>query len=90
MQIINTDEELILSLKEKDFDNLKKSLDSLNLSSENAEIRDYWFSEGVWIIETDDNEKFIVIFGKSQIHLILKKTNNFEQLKTKFLNFLNS
>ena len=88
MHSINTNEELIITLKEKDFDTLKKCLESLNLSSENADVLDYWFSEGAWDIETDDNEKFLIIFGKLQIHVILKKIENYEQLKKKFLNFL--
>ena len=88
MHSTNTNEELVLSLKEKDFGTLKKCLESLKLSSENAEVLDHWFSEGAWNIETDDNEKFLIVFGKSQIHVIIKKTEKYEQLKKKFLAFL--
>lgn len=88
MYSINTEKELIFSIKEKDFDNFKSFLESLNLKDGNEEVREFWFSEGVWNVETDEGTNFLVIFGKSQIHLLIRKDSNFDDLKAKFLSFV--
>jgi len=88
MHSMNTLTEIIFSIKEKDFPKFKAFLESLKLSAENAEILDFWFYEGVWDIESDTGEKFLVIFGKSQIHIIIRKDKNFEKLRDKFLNYI--
>ena len=87
MRTIHNDTELILSLVKKEFPKFKSFLKSLNLRHGNQEILDFWFSEGAWNVETEDGEKFIVIFGKSRIHVILKKNKKFKSIKKKFFKF---
>ena len=84
----NTPTELILTLHKKEHQKCKEFLESLKLSSENAEILEHWFSEGAWNIETDENERLLIFFGKEKIHVVLKKNDQFEQLKNKCFKFL--
>jgi|TARA_B100001971_G_C18184792_1_gene534939 hypothetical protein len=88
MHSINTENELIFSIKEKDHNSFKSFLESLNLKDGNEEVCEFWFSEGAWNVETDDGINFIVIFGKSQIHLLIRKDSHFEDMKAKFLSFV--
>ncbi len=88
MHSINNEEEHILSFAEKDHPKIKEFLESLNLEDGNEEVLQHWFYEGVWNVETKDKENFILIFGKSKIHLILKKAENYEQLREKLLKFV--
>jgi hypothetical protein len=88
MHSINTKQEVIFSINEKDFDDFKSFLESLNLKDGNEEVRELWFSEGAWPVETEEGQNFIVVFGKSQIHLILRKDENSDLLKNKFLTFV--
>lgn len=88
MNSINTETEIIFSIEEKDFPKFKSFLESLKLSGENSEILDFWFDEGAWNIESDEGERFIVIFGKSMIHIIIRKDDNFEKLRDKLLKFI--
>ena len=61
---------------------------SLELSDENSEILNHWFKEGVWNIESDNKETFLVIFGKSKIHIILRKEREYKKFLDKFLKFI--
>lgn len=84
----HTEDDWIVSMDEEEFDTFRSFLRSLNLSAENSEVLDHWFSESVWNVESDDGEKFLVVFGKVKIHIIMKKNEQFEELQKKFLTFL--
>ncbi len=88
MHSSNTQTEIIFSIKKKDFLKFKSFLESFNLSAQNAEILRHWFYESAWNIESDDGEKLLVIFGRSQIHIIIRKDSNFEKLRDKFLSYV--
>jgi len=84
----NTEEELIIGIKEKDFNKFKEFLKSLDLRDGNQDLLEHWFYESAWLVESEDGEKFTVIFGKKMIHLFLKKNNKFKQLEKKFFQFI--
>ena len=85
MRLIHTGDEIIFSMPKKYFDKFRMFLESLELDGENSEILQFWFSEGAWNIETENNEKMLVFFGRKFIHLVIKKDGSFEKIRDKFL-----
>ena len=90
---IHTDKELILTIRKKDFVNLKSFLSSINLEDDCTEILDDWFHkqgfyESAWNLTTKKGGRLIVIFGKKKVHVILKKGKHFESLEKKFFKYI--
>lgn len=83
----NKEDELIFTLKEKDFDTFREFLKSLKFEDENSDILEHWFYESFWTINTEEDMHFNVAFGVKNIHVILKKIGEFEKLREKFLEY---
>lgn len=92
MHIRNLKQELIISVKRQDFGKVKKFLKTLVVSGENEEQVECLLLHknhgGIFTIETKDKEQIIIILGKQEMHLFLKKNKSFEKLKKKFFKYL--
>ena len=88
MHIRHFKEELIVSVKKKDFGKVKKFLKTLAVSEENEEQVECLLLHKncgeLFVIETKENEQLIIMLGQKEIHVILKKNKSFEKLKKKF------
>ena len=93
MRSIHTEEELIFSFPASEYPKLAKFLHSYDLADENDDILHAWHKKdqppsGVWPIELEEQGRFILVIGKEEGHIFLKKSKAFEKLRDKFLEFL--
>jgi len=91
MHIRHLKQELIISVKKKDFRKVKRFLRTLRVGEENEEQIECLLlhkNHGeIFVIETKDNEQIIITLGEKEIQVFLKKNKSFEKLKKKFFNY---
>ena len=94
MHSIETDDELILTFGTSDVPRLRRFLESLEL--EYNEVLEHFagdqlrkqHQEEVHVLETEQGERIIVVFGRERMHVFLKKNQYYEQVREKFFEYI--
>jgi hypothetical protein len=97
MQTVHTSDELIVTVRPKDFHAVKDFLTALDMEDYCTEVLDHWngdklddgIEECAHEITTHDGEHFIIIFATTTIHILLKKNTRFDQIKEKLFSYVN-